>query len=79
MHVFMATSTEPSNAINLLSLMPFLLESHATHGAGNEMMSCQNKTRALTKFTARWCFDIVYISVDNGKQEVLKVLFMAYY
>ena len=79
MHVFVATSTEPSNAIKILFLVPLVLESHATHGARNEMMSRQSKTRALTKFTAYWGFDMVYIFVDNGKQEVLKMLFMAYY
>lgn len=73
----MTTSTEPSDLIQNLFLVPPLLSSYTAYEMGSEMMSRQSKVRALAKLTPSRNFDILYVVTDDGKEETSKILFSA--
>lgn len=73
----MTTSTEPSDLIQNLFLVPPLLSSYTVYEMGSEMMSRQSKVRALAKLTPSRNFYILYVVTDDGKEETSKILFSA--
>ena len=81
MHMFMAASTKPSNATQILFYFsaPSFLKSFTMNGARNQMMSRQSKTRALAKFTNSRSPSFLNISLNYEKEEDPEIFYFRNY